>query len=73
MLPAVLDGCVRAVEVDRTVFRVMVMQLCFDMGDAMRQARGRRLQDAIPPSKALQRKAEQQQQADKSAHVEARR
>lgn len=58
---------------DRTVFSVMVMQLRFSMGDAMGQTRLRWLQVAVPPSEALQREADQQQEADESAQVRARR
>ena len=61
MFTAVLDGFVRVVEMDRTVFSVMMMQLRFRMRDAMRQARLRWLQVVVPPSEALQRKADQQQ------------
>lgn len=61
MLTAVLDGFVRVVEMYRTVFGMMVMQLRFSMRDAMRQGTGRWLQVVIPPSEALQRQANEQQ------------
>lgn len=61
MFTAVLDGFVRVVEMDRTIFIVMMMQLRFRVRDAMRQARLRWLQIVVPPSEALQREADQQQ------------